>query len=130
MLYFGYGSKMNWRQIEERCPSARFGSAALLPDYNLAFTRKSVSVGCGVADAVPERGRKLWGVVYEISDLDIEKLDASEGYSPGREKNAYRRRECPVLQDRDDAEYKQLIGSRARHWHLPKAYVCDLEGSR
>lgn len=148
MLYFAYGSNMNWRQMRERCPSTRFVGVALLADHKLAFTRKSVNRGCGVADAVREEGRKIWGVVYEIDDLDVGKLDLSEGYRPGREKNSYWRRECLVLHDGDEqrpltvssyfgdpqgnpplpnSEYRQLIVSGARHWHFPEEYVRDLE---
>ena len=72
MLYFAYGSNMNWLQMQNRCPSARFLYRAVLPDYKLAFTRKSVKRGCGVADVVPARGQNAWGVVYEISNLDVE----------------------------------------------------------
>ena len=68
MLYFAYGSNMNWQQMRERCPSARFVGVALLSEHKLAFTRKSKKRGCGVADAVLEGGRKVWGVIYEIDD--------------------------------------------------------------
>lgn len=148
MLYFAYGSNMNWQQMQARCPSARFISVALLPDYRLAFTRKSIKRDCGVADALPERGQKMWGVVYEISALDVGALDTSEGYRPGRKKNSYFRRECLVLLSGDDQQpltvssyfadpqpkpplpnirYKNLILSGARHWHLPVGYVQQLE---
>jgi gamma-glutamylcyclotransferase len=148
MLYFAYGSNLNWQQMQGRCPSARFVGVALFADHKLAFTRESVNRGCGVADAVRERGWKIWGVVYEIDDLDVGKLDVSEGYRPGREKNSYWRRECLVLLDGDEqrpltvcsyfgdsqsnpplpnSEYKQLIVSGARHWRLPEEYVRDLE---
>ena len=93
MLYFAYGSNMNWLQMQDRCPSARFLCRAVLPDYKLAFTRKSIKRGCGVADVVPAPGQTAWGVVYEISNLDVENLDRSEGYRPGRERNSYWRRE-------------------------------------
>jgi hypothetical protein len=148
MLYFGYGSNMNWEQMRGRCPSASFVGAAVLGDHKLAFTRKSVTRGCGVADAVRAEHGKLWGVVYEISDRDIGKLDQSEGYRPGRDKNSYWRRECFVLLGGDkqrpltvvsyfaepepnpplpNSEYKELIVSGARHWHLPTDYIASLE---
>jgi gamma-glutamylcyclotransferase len=144
MLYFAYGSNMNWQQMQERCPSARFFGVAVLPGHKLAFTRKSIKRGCGVADAVPGQSRKLWRIVYDITTLDIGKLDKSEGYMPGRNKNSYFRRECVVLLDGDDQQrltvviyfggphpnpplpnidYKDLILSGAQHWHLPKEYV-------
>src|SRR5271170_368989 len=102
MLYFAYGSNMHRPQMQERCPSARFADVAVLPDHKLAFTRKSAKRGCGVADVVFAPGRKVWGVLYKIADLDLENLDASEGYRPGRAKNSYRRRACRVLTEGDE----------------------------
>lgn len=148
MLCFAYGSNMDWGQMKERCPSARFVGVGLLPDHKLAFTRESKNRGCGVADVVPDNGRKVWGVVYEIADLDVGKLDDKEGYRPERKKNAYCRRECRVLLDGDsqqpltvsayfadpqpnppppNAKYRGLILSGARHWRLPKKYIRELE---
>ncbi len=148
MLYFAYGSNMDWNQMRDRCPSAKFVGVAVLRDHKLAFTRRSTHRGCGVADVVPEDGQSVWGVVYDISDLDIGKLDSSEGYRPGRGRNSYWRRECLVFMDGDqarpqtvwtyfadkepnpplpNAEYKNLILSGARYWHLPEEYIHQLE---
>jgi len=148
VLYFAYGSNMDWPQMRARCPSSRFVGIAVLPEHRLAFTRRSDKRGCGVADAVRDPGRKVWGVVYEISDLDVGNLDKSEGYRPGREKNSYWRRECMVFLDGDEAPplaastyfadpqpnpplpnqvYKDHIVSGARHWHLPDDYIGELE---
>ena len=139
---------MNWNQMRERCPSSRFVGIAVLRDHKLAFTRKSVNHGCGVADVVSEDGAQVWGVVFEIADLDVGKLDASEGFMPGRDKNSYYRRECLVFLDGEDqrpltvsayfgdpqpnpplpdAAYKNLILAGARHWHLPEEYIRELE---
>lgn len=148
MLYFAYGSNMDWEQMWKRCPSARFAGIAVLPNHRLAFTRKSVKRGCGVADAVERDGGKVWGVVYDIDDLDVGRLDASEGYRPGRARNSYLREERHVYGDGNDqqplavstyfaerqvnpplpnAEYKRLLGSGSKHWHLPDEYVRQLE---
>ena len=147
MLYFAYGSNMNCQQMKERCPSARFVGIAVFPDHKLAFTRESVSRGCGVADAVPAKGRNIWGVVYEIADSDVCKLDSSEGYRPGRPRNSYWRRKILVFVDGKEhqpltvhayfaerqpnpplpnAAYMELILSGARCWHLPEDYICEL----
>jgi gamma-glutamylcyclotransferase len=148
VLYFAYGSNMNWKQMRDRCPSSRFVGIAVLRDHQLAFTRKSVKRGCGVADVVAKHGSLVWGVVYEIADLDLGKLDASEGYKPRGDKNSYQRRECSVFLDgenqrpltvsayfadrqpsppRPNAAYKDLILVGARHWHLPEEYIRELE---
>jgi hypothetical protein len=151
VLYFAYGSNMDWAQMRDRCRSSRFVGIAVLPDHRLAFTRKSLNRSCGVADAVRDIGRKLWGVVYEISDLDIGRLDQAEGYRPGRETNSYWRRKCMIFLDGDEAQpltvstyfgdaqpnpplpsqtYKDLLISGARHWHLPGAYIKELQNIR
>lgn len=148
MFYFAYGSNMNWEQMRQRCPSACVVGIALLPDHRLAFTRKSMKRKCGVADAVQEDGRKLWGVVYKIDDHDLSRLDNCEGYKAGQSESAYCRRECLVLLDGHEkqplivwayfanrqpnpplpnAEYKELILSGARYWHLPEDYIRELE---
>ena len=148
MLTFAFGSNINWNQMRERCPSSRFMGIAVLRDHKLAFTRESDDRSCGVADVVAENGTQVWGVVYEIADLDVGKLDACEGFRPGRDKNSYYRRECLVFLDGEDqrpltvsayfgdpqpnpplpnAAYKNLILAGARHWHLPEDYIGELE---
>jgi gamma-glutamylcyclotransferase (GGCT)/AIG2-like uncharacterized protein YtfP len=148
VLYFAYGSNMNWNQMRERCPTSRFVGIAVLRDHKLAFTRESVCRGCGVADVVAEDRARVWGVVYEIADLDVGKLDACEGFRPGRATSPYYRRDCMVFLDGEDqrpltvsayfghpqpdpplpnAAYKDLILAGARHWHLPEEYICKLE---
>jgi gamma-glutamylcyclotransferase len=151
MLNFAYGSNMDWDQMRARCPSARFVGKAVLRDYKLAFTRLSTRRKCGVSDVIRAPGDRAWGVVYEIDERDLGRLDKCEGYWPQKEpeKNAYLRREAIVFVDDDDnrpltvavyfanrqkdpplpnKEYKDLILSGARHWHLPDGYIRDLEG--
>ena len=56
MLYYAYGSNVNWQRMPERCPSKRCLGIALPENHNLAFTRKSANRGCKSADAVREDG--------------------------------------------------------------------------
>ena len=148
MHYFAYGSNLDWAQMRQRCPSARFISVAKLPDHKLAFTRKSITRGCGVVDVIPQPNAEVWGAVFEIDERDIGSLDKSEGFSPGRVQNSYTREERHVLTDGDaekplaaviyiaqkenqpplpNAEYKALIVEGAKFWHLPPHYVAELE---
>lgn len=144
-LYFAYGSNMNWSQMAERCPSAKFVTTALLPDHQLSFTRLSTTRGCGVADAVHEIGATVWGVVYAISEEDLSRLDKREGFKSNQKSNSYSRQRCVVSIGADaltvwtyfaerqhnppppNQEYKDLIVSGARHWHLPDDYIEQLE---
>ena len=151
MLYFAYGSNLDWAQMKDRCPSARFVRVGKLKDNRLAFTRYSDFRKGGVADVIPQVGQEVWGVIYEIYEQDISRLDASEGFKPGRqrEKNAYSREERRVFQDGDEKQplsvslyigikqqdasflphpdYKSLIVEGAKYWHLPDRYVKQLE---
>jgi len=148
VLYFAYGSNMDWEQMRQRCPSAKFVSIAKLKDYRFAIARTSHSRGCGSAGVLPQAGANVWGIVYEIDAKDFGPLDAAEDFVPGRGKNSYTRRECTVYADGDEgktflvslyfpegeenpplpnAEYKRLIVGGARHWRLPQGYVVELE---
>jgi gamma-glutamylcyclotransferase (GGCT)/AIG2-like uncharacterized protein YtfP len=149
MLYFAYGSNLNWERMKERCPSVSFYCRASLSNYRIDFTRKSSKRECGVADIVKDINSKVYGVVYRINEIDLVKLDKHEGYVPQRDKNAYRRREIIVLKEDNDEEpitaftyevekkefgkhipnkdYKNLIVTGAKFWNLPKEYINSLE---
>jgi cation transport regulator ChaC len=47
--------------------------------FRLAFTRRSVRTGTGVADVVEAPGCTVWGVLHEIGERDIMVLDHKEG---------------------------------------------------
>jgi gamma-glutamylcyclotransferase (GGCT)/AIG2-like uncharacterized protein YtfP len=150
MLNFAYGSNMDPGQMRQRCPSARFVAVAKLPDHRLAFTRYAKDRGCGTGDCVPEAGQDIWGVVFDISETDLERLDKNEGYQPGRPLNAnsYVREQRHVYRDGKmdqpllvwlyvairqpnpplpNAAYIKLYVDGARFWHLPAEYLAQLE---
>ena len=148
MLYFAYGSNLDWDQMKARGPSVTFISRAKLKDHRLAFTRKSKRRGCGSADAVIKQAHNVWGVVYEIAERNIGSLDQAEGFVPGRTQNAYTRQKRHVYVEGDErkpllvsvyfakkqkdpplpsAEYKRLIVDGAKYWHLPQEYIDELE---
>jgi len=148
MRYFAYGSNLDWDQMRERCPSSAFVHVACLRDHALAFTRYSPRRGCGVADVVRRTGHEVWGVVYELSDDDGCRLDAFEGYVPGRRRNGYRRIDTRVAIDGfdtrtievvtyevcerrsthvpPDRRYLDHLRRGARAWGLPEAYQAAL----
>jgi gamma-glutamylcyclotransferase (GGCT)/AIG2-like uncharacterized protein YtfP len=150
MLYFAYGSNMDAVQMKERCPSAKFVCRAKLQSHRLAFTRMSVIRRCGVADILRDETKEVWGVVYELSEDELENLDKDENFRPGRpdEQNDYTRENCHVWHEGDakrsllvaiyrghpqlnppppNCHYKNLIVAGARHWQLPAYYIQELE---
>lgn len=151
MLYFAYGSNMDWQQMRERCRSATYVCLATLKNHRIAFTRtaKGKWNGYGVADVIEAKGFQVWGVVFRIDEIDIGNLDMREGYQPGRKANSYTRTEYHVLEEdhkdkplavwtyivtkketphpRPHPDYKKLIVDGAKHWHLPSKYIRELE---
>ena len=140
MYYFAYGSNLNWRQMQRRCPSSRFIGIARLPDYEFGITRHSRLRDCGTANVFPNQGMEVWGAVYDVSDSDLVIMDGFE--------DGYRREFLPVYPHHDggrpitalvyvaeieanvplpNAEYKRVILEGARHWPLPAAYLSMLE---
>lgn len=89
MLYFAYGSNMDWQRMRKRCPGAQFLFKATLPGYKLAFTHFSTTNNCGAADVVHSPTETVWGVVYHLEQTDLPGLHRAEGYEPGRARNAY-----------------------------------------
>lgn len=151
MLYFAYGSSMDWAQMRKRCPSACFMGIAMFPEHRLAFIRKSIARGCGVAGMVRAASDQIWEAVFGISDLDLGLLDKSEGYRPGRDRNSYVRRECMVFFDGEEGrrltfatyfaerqpnpplpnqEYKNRLLVGAKYWRVPAACIAELERIR
>lgn len=146
MLYFAYGSNMDEQRVKaaNRCPDARFIFNALLPGHRLVFTSGRDAASCA-ADAVPDDGSFVWGVVYDITDADRRQLDAREGHAV----RPYRPREVLVhphgdmeqrvmvltygaidsadMQRPPSREYLNHLLQGARRWGLPAEYVSQLE---
>lgn len=78
-LYFAYGSNMDEQQMRAHCPTFRRVDSACLQGHRLAFTRRSIVSGTGVADVVAVPRGAVWGVLYEVGDGDLEALDRKEG---------------------------------------------------
>ena len=102
MDYFAYGSNLNKKQMLVRCPGARPGFQAVLPNYKLIFTGWSREWKGGTASIKPVRGERAAGAVYEINEQDLKRLDRYEDYP-----NTYDR--INVLVIRDDGSASKAI---------------------
>jgi hypothetical protein len=140
MLYFAYGSNMNWPQMQRRCRSARFVCTAQLPGYRFAIARHSRLRDCGTANIFPEAGSMVWGIVYEVSESDMLIMDSYEdGYSRqttlvhGLGTNPAVLEAIVYIAPKEvgvplpNAEYKRLMLEGARHWRLPAEYCSMLD---
>jgi gamma-glutamylcyclotransferase len=79
MYYFAYGSNLNRKQMQERCPESLPKFPATLHHYQVVFVGWSRSWRGGVATIRPIRGGKVPGAVYEVSEECLRRLDKHEG---------------------------------------------------
>jgi gamma-glutamylcyclotransferase (GGCT)/AIG2-like uncharacterized protein YtfP len=140
-LYFAYASNMASGTMTRLCPGHEYAGPAELPDHRLAFTRRSIRTGTGVADIVPASGQGVWGVLYELDAAMLAALDEKEGNGW-----AYRREQVSVTaadvqgrvaqtysviarephEVRPSAQYLRAVLDAARERALPGAYISAL----
>jgi gamma-glutamylcyclotransferase len=80
MYYFAYGLNLSKEQMRELCPNSRPGFKVTLPNYKLVFAGWNRRWRGGVAGIRLFGGEKVIGAVYEISEVDLRRLDRYEGY--------------------------------------------------
>jgi gamma-glutamylcyclotransferase (GGCT)/AIG2-like uncharacterized protein YtfP len=136
--YFAYGSNLDLSQMEKRCPTSELISKGLLSDYRLTFNTYSTGWGGGVADVIQDKGSNVWGLVFKLSDADLERLDRYEGYHKDRT-SLYKRWKTMIntpkghISDvwvytvvekqkfvQPTLEYLQIIKDAAARWDFPK----------
>ena len=141
--YFAYGSNLDLPQMKRRCPSSELISKGSLPGYRLTFNKFSSGWGGGVADVIQDQGSKVWGLVFELSDTDLERLDRYEGYHKDWT-SLYERWQAIIetpnglVSDvwvytvvekqkfvKPTIEYLQIIKDAAVKWNFPKAYLLE-----
>ena len=141
-LIFAYGSNMCLGRLNKYNVNPQdLGRPALLREYCLKFNKRSAKDCSGKANIEPSIGSRVWGVLYRISDDELNNLIKGEG--PG-----YALKTIPVeLGDRSivDAQtfeaktpypyplfpyiswYKRFLVLGAREHGLPAEYISDLE---
>lgn len=140
-LYFAYGRNMGTRAMELACPGHRCIGAAELRDHRLAFTRRSLRTGTGVADVLAAPGASVWGALYALDAGQLAAIDEKEGNGW-----AYERRPVRVIAAggelleafayaviapdaehvQPSREYLQALLDGARERGLPEAYLAAL----
>ena len=148
--YFAYGSNLELSEICRTCPSAERKWRGRLPDHALVFPRMSTGRKCGVASVAARAGCEVWGGVYEILEVERQKLETREGFRPNRalDANCYVPAHLAVFVEGDasrqmvvmtfianeeanpplpNTTYKGLIIAGAREWNLSAEYIAQLE---
>ena len=75
MLYFAYGSNLNFFQMKRRCKDCIFLKKINLKDFRLTFRSKYRA-----ADIEPKKNSIVPGGLFDISKSDEKKLDVYEDY--------------------------------------------------
>jgi gamma-glutamylcyclotransferase (GGCT)/AIG2-like uncharacterized protein YtfP len=81
MHVFAYGVLMKHEVMRRYCPDSRFLGPGWIQDFELIFDGQSRLRPGAVANIEPaEAEDKVWGGLYEASELDLVNLDDFEGY--------------------------------------------------
>ena len=82
MYYFAYSSNLNRKQMQQRCPGSKPLFKATLPNYKLVFSGYSRAWHGPTATIQLNRGEKVLGAVYEVTEQELKKLENYEqGYN-------------------------------------------------
>jgi gamma-glutamylcyclotransferase len=141
LLYFAYGSNLATAEMEAWCPDHRFLGPARVDGYRLGLRRRSIRWGAGVLDLVAARGATVWGALYELPGVSLERLDAKEGagfayvrveVEPVLDGGRHRAVAYEVVEKEPEQvpcspEYAQLVLAGARERTLPDEWLRKLE---
>lgn len=121
--YFAYGSNMAPGKLVGYSSSCRYVGAARLANHRLAFTRRSIRTGTGVADIMEAPGMTVWGALYEFHEPDLDRIDVKEGRHIG----AYDRTQVRVS-TQDDRSFEAItyaVVDKAPHEIKPSREYLD-----
>ncbi len=76
--YFAYGSNMSQQRLQQRVGNVASLGLAKLDQYRFAFNKRG-SDGTGKANIIADANASVEGVVYRITDAQLDKLDRFEG---------------------------------------------------
>ncbi len=144
MLYFAYGSNMSSRRLAARIESPSRIGVGCLKEYRFAFHKVSILDSSGKCDAcfTGNTADSVWGVIFEIADADMSKLDRFEDRGYGYERQ-WVHVQCnngeilaaqTYVAIRTDSAlkplhwYKEHVLRGAREHRLPADYIRFIEG--
>ena len=121
-LYVAYGSNLNIRQMQHRCPTAKLYGTGIVSDYELQFKGQP---NCAFATIAPQEGSEVPVAVWEIQPQDERSLDRYEGYP-----SHYFKQNIPVQLDGEEVDAMVYIMNLKMKFGLPSPYYYQtvLEG--
>lgn len=83
MLYFAYCTLLDAEEMARYCPAARATEVGWVVDRRVTFETHRSGATTGGCNLRPAPGRRLYGVLYEVSDAELAGLDAISGVPSG-----------------------------------------------
>lgn len=140
--YFAYGSNMNLAQMRERCPHSEKISIGFMNDAEVCFPSFYEPWNSGMAGYKSSPGNKMWGVIFDLDERDLEVMRDYEDFVLGREPhlNNYNEVMVEIISDdevitcltyesivtgnyRPSLKYLQGIIHGATENNLPEEYI-------
>jgi gamma-glutamylcyclotransferase (GGCT)/AIG2-like uncharacterized protein YtfP len=88
--YFAYGSNMNDKRMTERGVNFLSKEKGILKGYRFIINKKSQkNSNIGFANIIRDDNSEVEGIIYEVSEDDILKLDKFEGYPKHYNRDTY-----------------------------------------
>ena len=85
LCYFAYGSNMLTKRLQKRCPGAVSKERAYADDWIVKFSKPSKDCSAK-ATLSPKNGCRTPGMLFEIPDSEVCRLDKCEGVGYGYER--------------------------------------------
>lgn len=136
MYYFAYGSNMEHKQMQKRCPNSKYLMKAQLQGYKFVYDGYSETRGCAVANIVKDKDNIVWGGLFEVTDECIKMLDKYEGVPTAYQKKTIEVRDEqnnlykaivylrePQKVGRPSDGYRKILIDGAKDCGLPEEYV-------
>ncbi|MCP4726544.1 MAG: gamma-glutamylcyclotransferase [bacterium] len=124
--------------MNERCPGCKFLKRVFLKDYEFVYDGNSKKQAGSVGNIVKSENSKVYGGLYEITEVNLKALDRYEGYPIN-----YDRMEIEVVDDENNSYkaivylrkwkrkgkpsplYRKVVIMGARDCELPEDYIAN-----
>jgi gamma-glutamylcyclotransferase (GGCT)/AIG2-like uncharacterized protein YtfP len=125
MRYFAYGSNMDPRIMQRTVPEAAVIGPGRLNGFRLEFNVYSDRWEGGAANLEPDENAHLWGVVWDIEEDDLARLDTFVGHP-----TFYRREDVAVTLANETVECVTYRVAHQRGYVRPtNSYLARVRGA-
>ncbi|MBT3970848.1 MAG: gamma-glutamylcyclotransferase [Euryarchaeota archaeon] len=111
ILHFAYGSNMDLNRLDKRIGNVSSTQRACLSGFRFEFNKLSYRLNTVYANIMLDLDSTVWGVLMNITQQQLDKLDISEGVENGH----YRQEKVIVVTD-DDVEHEAITYFAEERW--------------